>query len=130
MDHTDAQVKGIPRYLPDKLSSLLLVSSAGKPAGLYISAPQSVLSLLPNQVSTNIPLSLLALCFAIAWLISIVLILHLAFVVNHSKHRRIRHYTLHPEDMDIGNLVKRFSYVHYTLIFLIFVAGVLIGKYL
>lgn len=121
-NYADEQVKGIPRYLPDTASISLLLSSIGIPAGLYISAPQSVVDLLPNPSTTNAPLSLLAFCFAIAWLISVVLSLHLALKIHHSKHGKIRHYTAHPESMDLQNIVKKFSRVHWLCLALIFLS--------
>ena len=129
MDKSDEQVKGVLRYLPDTLSKSLAVSVVAIPFGLYITGPKTVLALLPNQSTTIIPLGLLALCFAIGLLIAAGLILHLALVINHSKHGRIRHYTAHPESMDLVNLIKRFSLIHYLSIALIFLLGVGVGHF-
>lgn len=129
-DYADAEVKGITRYFPDAVSISLLLSSVGIPAGLYISAPQSVINLLPSSSTSNAPLALLAFCFAIAWLILIVLLLHLALKIHHSKHSRVYHYTNHPENMGLGHLIKRFSRFHWLCLLLIFLFGVAIGRYL
>ena len=130
MDHSDAQVKGIPRFLPDNLSTSLLLSSVGIPSGLYISAPESVLSLLPSQETTSAPLILLSFCLGLSVLILLFLAAHLMMVINHTKHRVIRHYTAHPESMDIKNLVKKLSLIHYIFLLIIFSTGVLVGHYL
>jgi hypothetical protein len=129
-DYADAEVKGITRYFPDATSISLLLSSVGIPAGLYTTAPQSVVGLFPNSSITNPPIALLAFCFALAWLILVVLSLHLALKIHHSKNTRIRHYTNHPESMDLGNIIKRFSRVHWFCLVLIFLLGVAIGRYL
>jgi len=130
MDHSDAQVKGIPRFLPDNLSASLLLSSIGIPSGLYISAPESVINLLPSQETTSAPLVLLGFCLGLSALILLFLAIHLMMVINHTKHGRIRHYTAHAEDMDIRNLVKKLSFIHYICLLIIFSTGVLVGHYL
>lgn len=127
MDHADNQVKGFDRYFPNKTSKSLLVALLTVPAGLYTTEPVSVMTLLPNQSKTEIPLALLALCFFVALVIAICLIVNLGLVAHHSKHSRIRHYTNHPESMDIRNLVKRFTLRHYASLFVIFALGLSIG---
>lgn len=127
MDYSDNEVKGIPRYLPDTLSKSLAVSVLAVPCGLFAAAPESIIALLPDQTSTTIPLGLLAFCLAIGLLLAVWLILHLILVINHSKHGRIRHYTAHPESMDLRALVKRFSITHYSALVFIFLLGVGVG---
>lgn len=127
MDYSDNEVKGLPRYFPDTLSKSLAVSLVAVPSGLYISAPESVLALLPDQAITKIPLSLLVLSLGLGLCIAIGLIVHLALILNHSKHKRIRHATFHSQSMDIVNLVKHFTLVHYSFLMFIFITGVITG---
>jgi uncharacterized membrane protein len=124
MDARDAQVKGLDRYLPSKLSKVLLTTLVT--AMLALSQSYFLPDLIPVNKLTSSPIYILSLLV----IVSSALIVELLVIINHSKHSRITSYNnLHPY-MTFKWLSSNMEIKHYLFIACVFVFGLLCGLWL
>lgn len=130
LDNSDEEVKGFRRYFPTQTAWILFGSLIVLPSAVYKFFIENPLILVHNTISLNA----LFLALFTALIISFSLIGELSLVINHSKHRRIIHYSNEHPLMSYKWLgqnlsVKQWFHILVLIIF-IFVLGIFIGKYI
>ncbi len=126
-NYADEGVKGIDRYIPTATTKALVVALIITPPSVFAFFQSQMGDLAPTTQNYSKLLLSLSASICAMLLIALALILNFSLISYQSKHGRTRHFTMHPESMDLSNLVKRFSRVHWSCLLLIFLIGVLIG---
>jgi hypothetical protein len=126
-DHSDAEVKGIDRYIPTPTTKIITVGLITIPSAVFVFFQSQMGDIAPTtQVYCKLMFSLLASISSML-LVAFCLIINLAVIIYQSKHGRIYHYTYHAPEMNIKWLLKNARFVHYFTLSLIFFLGVFIG---
>jgi uncharacterized membrane protein YciS (DUF1049 family) len=128
-DVGDEQVKGMDRFIPTRRSAALLVALIVLPASVFAFFVQThdfVLAGVPK--AARLP-SILAITLGLAVLIAVFLCLELAVALNHSKHRKIKHFSNEHSQMSFKWLASNASIRHYLLLAAVFTVGVVVGHY-
>jgi uncharacterized membrane protein YciS (DUF1049 family) len=123
-DVGDEQVKGMDRFIPTRRSAALLVALIVLPASVFAFFVQThdfVLAGVPK--AARLP-SILAITLGLAVLIAV-----LAVALNHSKHRKIKHFSNEHSQMSFKWLASNASIRHYLLLAAVFTVGVVVGHY-
>jgi hypothetical protein len=129
IDYADREVKGLERYIPTSLSRRLLIAFATLPVGAFWLVLQYSAQLMPNQNQAEKNLIAIIVALALAIFILFAIIIDLMLVANHSKHRRIMHFSNEHPQMSFRWLKQNATGKHYLFLLLIFVVGILCGQY-
>ena len=115
-DYADRQVVGLDRYIPTTRSRILLAALPLTPSVVLVAALSiSDFQKLANLLGEKWLLALLS-ATVVAFLISFLLVLELAFVVNHDKHYPVFHLTNKNPLMSFTWLYKNASSKHWIFI--------------
>lgn len=128
-DFGDEQVKGMDRFIPTRRSAVLLVALIAAPPSMFAFLVQNhnfVLADVPE--ASRLP-SIIAVTLGLALLIAVFLCLELAVALNHSKHRKIKHFSNEHSQMSFKWLAGNASIRHYLFLATIFTVGVAVGHY-
>lgn len=129
-DYADAEVSGLERYFPTKISRVLLITLLTAPIGSFWVIIQNASQLMPNESSLFQNLVAICVALAVAVFTLLALVLDLTLVANQAKHRKIRHMSnTHPQ-MSFSWLRENAEPKHYIFLLVIFALGVICGQYL
>ena len=128
-DYADRQVVGVDRYIPTTRARILLAALIATPL-VALSAVLSIpdFQAVANLIGTRWLLALLSLTTS-AFLISFLLVVELAFVINHDKHFPVFHLTNHNELMSFTWLYRNASSKHFVFILAICAVSFYAGFY-
>lgn len=126
-DYSDEEVKGLDRFFPTRLSSVLLVSFITIPLGSFWLTLSYSEQIMPNQTSDFQNLVALASSLFVAVGILISIVLELVVVSHQSKHRRVRHFTNEHPQMSFMWLWQNSQSKHIILVLAIFTLGLVCG---
>lgn len=114
VDHADAEVKGISRYIPTLLSKgiLLLLPSAAWFAFSVVREHPTWFG-LQRLTELEQTLSAALVAAALSILLVVILVLDMAVAIHHSKYRRIVHYSNEHPLMSFRFLASNATVVHW-----------------
>ena len=134
IDGTNAEVKGIARYIPTTFSKAILLLLPGA-AWFSFAAIRGHPSWVGINTWTPLEQTLTALVvsFSICIVLTVLLVLDMAIAVHHSKHRRIVHYSNEHPNMSLRFLWANTNVYHWSalgfLCLLFFIAGQLFSTF-
>ena len=128
-DYGDKEVKGMDRYIPTRRSAVLLVALFTAPPALFAFLVQDRSFLFAAMPDAAWIPTIFAVSLGFALIIAIGLSLELAVAVNHSKHRKIKHFSNEHSQMSFKWLASNASTRHYLFLAAIFTLGATIGHY-
>lgn len=128
-DYGDQEVKGMDRYIPTHRSKVLLVLLLTVPTSLFVFLVQSHDFLLAEVPEAARMPTIFAFSLGLALVIAIGLAVELAVALNHSKHRKIKHFSNEHLQMSFKWLANNASTKHYIVLAAIFTLGAAIGHY-
>ena len=131
IDHRDAQVKGLDRYIPSKIAKTLLVlflSNLLLTLFTFFNNSDQTIKTIFGKVNVEDPVKLLLLTLVI---LATALAVELALIIHHSKQSRVKHFSQEHPLMSFRMLFANATTKHYLLLITIFMCGLFIGaKYL
>lgn len=128
-DFGDEQVKGMDRFIPTRRSAVLFVALITAPPSLFAFLVQAHDFVLGNLSEASRLPTITALTLGLALIIAVLLCLELAIALNHSKHRKIKHYSNEHSQMSFKWLASNAATRHYLFLAAIFTLGAAIGHY-
>jgi hypothetical protein len=127
--HGDEEVKGFDRFIPTRRSVWLLILLFPMPAAIFAFLVGNHDFLLAGMPEAYRLPWILSISLGVALLIAALLILELAFALNHSKHGKIKHFSNEHSSMSFKWLASNAAPKHYIFLAGIFTLGVAIGHY-
>ncbi|MFG1495433.1 hypothetical protein ABMA57_02290 [Saccharospirillum sp. HFRX-1] len=127
-DRGDEEVKGLDRFIPTRRAVVLLVATVTTPPGIFafLVSQQSFLFYGTHE-SARIPL-IAAITFGWAIIVLACLCVELSIALNHSKHRKITHFSNEHSQMSFQWIFLNATTKHYLFIAFVFLFGLVLGR--
>jgi hypothetical protein len=131
IDPRDAQVKGLDRHIPSKISKALLVlltTNLLLTIFTFLNGSDQTIKTIFGKVNVDDPVKFLLFTLV---LLVMALAVELAIIIHHSKHSRVKHFSQEHPLMSFKMLFVNATTKHYLLLLIVFTSGLFIGaKYL
>ena len=117
MDSAKQEIKGLARYIPTMLSRGILLLLPGATWLWFLQIREHSAWLLPQPL-TELETTLLSALLAslLTWFFILILFIDMAIAINHSKHRRIVHYSNEHPLMSFKFLAQNATMLHWLFL--------------